>query len=420
MTYDLVKDYCDNVIGNLTLPQKKIFYSDKRFKVVVAGRRFGKTVLGINDCLYEAMQGSNREIWYVAPTYMLAKSLVWEALKGSIPIELLKSKNEKELSIVLRGFNSKIVLKGADNPDSLRGAGLNHVVFDEAADISPEAWYQVIYPALTDKQGSALFIGTPQGYNWFYDLYVDAENDSLWQAFTFTTADGGNVPQEELDYAKRTLSKKHYEQEFLASFETLSNRVYFTFDRRYNVDSSVEDLGGDIHIGMDFNVSPMSCTISSKCSDQLHTWDEICILNGNTEEMALEIKTRFADRKIIVYPDPSGKSRKTSAVTGRTDFTILREFGFEVVSPNKAPPVVDRINEVNALMCNYKEQRRAFIHPRCKNLIKGFDGLTYKKDTSQPDKTLGLDHFPDGYGYKVHMMFPIVGNKVSKLKILGL
>jgi hypothetical protein len=349
----------------------------------------------------------------------MAKDLVWEELKDAIPSDMIASKNENELSIRLKGYKSKIVLKGSDNPDSLRGKGLNFVVFDEAADISEGTWYKVIYPALTDKKGSALFIGTPKGYNWFYDLYNEALSNDNWESFMFTTAQGGNVHPDELSYAQATMSPKHYQQEFEASFETLANRVYFSFDRRYNVDDSVEDLGNEIHIGMDFNVSPMSCTISSKCGDQLHTWDEIALLNANTEEMAMEIKSRFPDRKIIVYPDPSGKSRKTSAVAGRTDFSILREFGFEVVAPNRAPAIVDRVNEVNALMFNYKKERRAFIHPRCDNLIKSFEGLTYKDGTSQQDKSLGLDHFPDGYGYKVHMLFPIRKSNSQKMRIIG-
>ncbi len=412
--------FSEDVARGLTRPQKEIFYCDKRFRVVVAGRRFGKTVLGVNECLYAARSGLNQIIWYIAPTYRMAKDLVWEDLKNSVPSEMVASKNESELSITLKGYNSKITLKGADNPDSLRGKGLNFVVFDEAADITEKTWYEVIYPALTDKQGSALFIGTPKGYNWFYDLYSDAKHTDNWKAFSFTTAQGGNVPEEELEAAKLKMSDKQFKQEFLASFETLANRVYLSFDREYNVDSDVEDLGTEIHIGMDFNVAPMTATLSSKCGDQLHTFDEISLMNSNTEEMAMEIKNRYPDRKIIVYPDPAGKARKTSATVGRTDFSILREFGFDVVAPSKAPPVVDRINEVNALMCNYKQQRRAFIHPRCVELIKGFEGLTYKDGTSQPDKSLGLDHLPDGYGYKVHMLFPISSSSSKKVKILGL
>lgn len=407
-------------VNGFTRPQKKIFYDRSRFRVVVAGRRFGKTVLGVNELLFEAQRGYKRHVWYIAPTYKLAKDLVWDSLKESIPREMILSKHETELSITLQGYESKISLKGADNPDALRGRGLNYVVFDEFADIDQDTWFKVIYPSLTDKRGSALFIGTPKGYNWAYDLSLHAQHSKNWAYHQYTTADGGNVGLDELEYAKSTLSPKQYSQEFLATFESLSNRVYSCFSRKGNVDAGVCDLGGDIHIGMDFNVSPMSAVIASRAGDQLFVWDEISILNGNTEEICNEIQTRYPGRSIVIYPDPSGGSRKTSAPVGQTDFTIIRQSGFDLIAPSSAPPVVDRVNEVNAMMLNARGIKRCFIHPKCKVLIKSLDGLTYKDGTSQPDKKLGLDHHPDALGYMIHMMFPINKPEFTKVKILGI
>jgi hypothetical protein len=411
----------DYDIRGLTKPQRRIFLDQSRFRVVVAGRRFGKTILGVTECLYEAQSRTKALIWYIAPTYRMAKELVWEELKEAVPPHMIASKNEAELSITLKGFNSKIVLKGADNPDSLRGKGLDFVVFDEVADITEQTWFKVIYPALTDKQGKGLFIGTPKGYNWFYDLYAYAQTAPNWSAFTYTTAQGGNVTQQELEYAKETLSHKQYIQEFEASFQTLSNTVYSAFDRNNNTDLGVEDVGETIYMGMDFNVNPMSAVIGSRVTNQLHIFDEIEIVNGNTEEMCEEIKNRYPSRKIIICPDPSGKSRKTSAPVGQTDFTIIKGYGYQVLAPNKAPPVVDRINEVNALCQNAKGQRRLFINPKkCKSLIKCLDGLTYKDGTSIPDKSIGLDHMTDALGYLIHMEFPIVKKELAKIKLQGL
>lgn len=408
-------------LDGLTRPQRRIFLSLARFRVVVAGRRFGKTVLGITECLYEAQRGPKRLVWYVAPTYRMAKELVWEELKDAIPDEMIANKNESELSITIKGCRSKIVLKGADNPDSLRGKGLDFVLFDEVADIISQTWFKVIRPALADKQGRALFIGTPKGYDWFYDLYMYGLNNEDWESFSYTTAQGGNVTESELEYARATMSKKEYEQEFEASFETLSNTVYSSFSRLGNVDIGVEDDEDlPIYIGMDFNVCPMTCVIGNRIGDQLHIFDEIEIMNGNTEEICEEIKRRYPGRKVIIAPDPSGKSRKTSSPIGQTDFTIIRSYGFKIIAPNKAPLVVDRINEVNAMCENASGVRRLFIHPRCKKLIKCLDGLTYKEGTSQPDKKLGLDHFPDGLGYLIHMEFPLVKRIVKKVQIYGI
>lgn len=195
--------------------------------------------------------------------------------------------------------------------------------------------------------------------------------------------------------------------------------VYKNFGEE-NVREDIEDLGGTIWVGMDFNVDPMSAVLCSKAGDELHQFDEIVIPNGNTEEMAREIRARYPDRDVVVCPDPSGKARKTSAPVGQTDFTILKERKFRVKAPNAAPPVADRINEVNGLCEDENYRRRYFVHPRCKHTITGLQGLSYKPNTSQPDKSLGLDHITDALGYLVHQEFPITKRTAHTQPIQGL
>ena len=340
-------------------------------------------------------------------------------LRGFLPPEAVASRNETDLSLTL--INGSIIsLRGADNYDSLRGVGLDALVLDEYADMAAEVWTEVLRPALSDKLGSALFIGTPAGFNHLYDLWIEADSKPDWKAWQFTTADGGNVPPEELEAARLDLDERTYNQEYLASFESLTGRVYYEFDRHLNVSADLIDTGAELLVGMDFNIAPMSAVIGVKAGvDQLHILDEIVIMNGNTELMADAINRRYPARRVYVYPDPSGRARKTSSPVGQTDFSILAAHGFRVLSPPSAPLVVDRLNEVNAMFKNASGERRLFIHPRCKTLIKCLDGLTYKEDTSQPDKTLGLDHLPDALGYLVHYEFPIAG-KLSKMKIVGI
>ena len=382
-----------------------VFNSQCRFCVVIAGRRFGKTFLAVAKLLSWASKKGL--YWYVAPTYRMAKQITWRALKETTPPSAIKKIDETDLSIEL--LNGAIIaLRGADNFDSLRGVSLSGLVMDEFADIKPEAWQFVLRPACADQLAPVLFIGTPKGWNWAKDAYDAGFDDDKpdWASWMFTTADGGNVPESELISARRELPESVFKQEYLASFETLANRVYSYFDRVENV-SAVEDLGAELYIGMDFNVAPMSAVVASKVGDQLHVFDEIELMNSNTEEMAQEIINRYAGRKIIVCPDPAGRARKTSAAVGTTDFTILERYGFYVEAPNSHPMVVDRINEVQAMLKNAQDERRLFIHPRCKSLIKCLDGLTYKLGSNQPDKSLGLDHMTDALGYMVHITFPI-------------
>jgi len=385
----------------------------------VAGRRFGKTVLALWSLISVAYNKANSINWYTAPTYRQAKQIAWSMLRGFLPPEAVASRNETDLSLTLIN-GSIIALRGADNYDSLRGVGLDALVLDEYADMAAEVWTEVLRPALSDKLGSALFIGTPAGFNHLYDLWIEADSKPDWKAWQFTTADGGNVPPEELEAARLDLDERTYNQEYLASFESLTGRVYYEFDRLLNVSADLVDPGAELLVGMDFNIAPMSAVIGIKAgSDQLHILDEIVIMNGNTELMCDAINQRYPNRRVLVYPDPSGRARKTSSPVGQTDFSILAAHGFRVLSPPSAPLVVDRNNEVNAMFKNARGERRLFIHPRCKTLIKCLDGLTYKEDTSQPDKTLGLDHLPDALGYLVHYEFPIAG-KLSKMKIVGI
>lgn len=393
----------------LTKPQTQVWKGKTRFKVLVCGRRFGKTFFALTWLLAQA-SAKKGIYYYIAPSYVAAKSIAWRLLK-ELADGHFKIKNESELYVEFDN-GSVIQLKGADNRDGLRGVSLAGAVLDEFCFMAQEVWTEVIRPATSDQLAPVVFISSPAGWNWGKEIYDYAIHggDENWQAWTFTTADGGNVKLEEIEAAKRELPERTFKQEYLASFETLSNRVYSNFDRLKNVSAelaSIRDVK-ELHIGLDFNVNPMSATVGIKAADQLHIIDEIVLPNSNTTEFCAEVKSRYQNYKIYVYPDPAGKARKTSAAGGTTDFTILQMHGFYVVAPSAHPPVADRINEVQAMLCNAAGDRRLFISPKCKELIKSLDGMTYKQGTSAPDKSLGLDHVTDALGYKIHSMFPLV------------
>src|SRR5581483_2273021 len=155
--------------------QVKVFGRQERFRVLVAGRRFGKTHLALAELIRAAWSGSSRTAWYVAPSYRQAKRIAWERLKSILGGHPAVAINETDLSIRVPG-GSIIALRGADNYDSLRGNGLDFVVLDEFASIKPEVWTQVLRPALADRKGRALFIGTPQGHDHLYDRFQYAQS----------------------------------------------------------------------------------------------------------------------------------------------------------------------------------------------------------------------------------------------------
>ena len=388
----------------LTLPQKQVIDCKSRFRVLISGRRFGKTFVAINE-LAKFARIPNRKVWYVAPSYRQAKSICWVDLKDRIISHNWHKKiNDSDLSILLKN-NSLIALRGADNEQSLRGVGLDFLVMDEFQDIKRYAWNEVLRPTLSDKKGHALFTGTPKGFNWAYDMYVKGTQDYDWKSFKFTTLEGGIVGQEEINQARDDLDERTFQQEYEASFVNYSGIIYYNFNRTVNIINEYNKTNDTIHIGMDFNIDPMCATVGQIKDNNVYIFDEIQIWSSNTNEMVEEIKRRYK-QKTIIYPDPSARQRKTSA-GGFTDIAILKNAGFEVRSRSAHPLVRDRINAVNTKLKNANGMSSLFIVNSCRNLIKSVERQVYKENTHVPDKESGYDHFNDALGYFIEYVYPL-------------
>jgi phage terminase large subunit len=392
--------YVEQLAEGLTGPQREVWEADRRFKLLCSGRRFGKTYLCITRLICWAMEKPGSLCWYVTANYRMAKQIAWRQLKAMAPEELVVKRNESDLSIEFAN-GSLIALRGADNEDSLRGVSLSALVIDEAAYVKQTAWEMVLRPALSDQNGPAWFITTPAGLNWFHDLWEQAQEQADWDTFSFTTIQGGNVSAEEIEAARNTLDERTFRQEYLASFETLSGRVYPGFDDE-NISEDVRDTGGPIYWGTDFNVSIMAGVLGSRVGDTLHIWDELAVKQSNTDEVCALLKQRFPDRQIVAYPDPTGSARKTSSA-GRTDHDIIRRFGFSCISPKAPWSVKDKINATNWMIRTAKGSLRLFVHPRCKHTIKALKNVTYKQGAEDYviDKSANIEHWTDGLGYLI-------------------
>lgn len=191
----------------------------KRWGVVVCHRRFGKTVMAINHLLGKSITNDkpNPRYAYIAPTYRQAKAVAWDYLKmyaGAIPGVRF---HETELRCDLPN-GARIQLLGSENPDSLRGIYLDGVCLDEMADMPESLFPEIIRPALSDRKGWALFIGTPRGHNAFFDLYAAAENQDEWHTALFKASETGILDDEELDAARAMMSPDQYAQEYECSW----------------------------------------------------------------------------------------------------------------------------------------------------------------------------------------------------------
>jgi hypothetical protein len=192
----------------------------------------------------------------------------------------------------------------------------------------------------------------------------------------------------------------------MATFNTYAGVVYYNFDFKGTVRRLQNPETGIIHIGQDFNFLPQSAVVAQVDRSGIHIFDEIRMMGSSTDDVVEEIKYRYPNSKVVVYPDPAGRQRKTSA-GGKTDLSILVNAGFDVKVRNSHTAVRDRINAVNALLKSAQGQRRLFVDPRCKHTIESLQRLTYIEGTHQVDKTSGLDHMADSVGYLVDYLFPI-------------
>ena len=391
----------------LTPPQQTISDSDARWRVVSAGRRFGKSYLSINE-MAKFARFPNQRVLAVAPTYKQVKNVLWDDLKAMlIDRNWVKKINETDLSVTLIN-GSKITLRSADNFDALRGGKYDFLVMDECADINKEAFYSVLRPTLSDRQGHALFIGTPKGLgNWFFDLWNNAKTLPGWASWQFTTLQGMNVPPEEIEAARRDLDAKTFEQEYEAQFVNYAGVIFYAYTEDNLRDHPGLQEGESIFCGIDFNTSPITAAVATKTADGLHFFDEISIYGSNTNELADEIRRRYGyGRTIFVYPDSSGGRKQTSS-GGFSDHIILQNAGFKVVVDSINPPVSESIASVNALLCSSTGDRRLLIDKSCRQIRESMLKYVYKEGTRQPDKDNGFDHMADCIRYITHKLYPL-------------
>ena len=408
----------------LTPAQQDIADSNARFKVVAAGRRFGKSFLSLS-LMARVARFPYSQVWYVTTTYSAAKNIMWSYLKEKLQ-KFGWAKSFHEVALQANLVNGSVIsLKGANNPDSLRGIGLNYLVMDEAAYLEERVWTEVLRPTLSDKQGGALFISSPSGRNWFYDLWVAGQDDDEedWDSWQYTTLEGGNVPPEEVEAARRNLDARTFEQEYEAEFVTYTGLVYYGFDFKESIVDREYDPSEPVMIGMDFNIDPMTATVfqMDEYDGTLFLIDEIEIFGSNTDEMAEEILCRYPETHITVFPDPACVQTRTSA-GGRTDLSILQSYGFKCKFRRKHPLIRDRINAVNSALCAADGTRRLLIHKDCKRVIHALERHSYKRGTNLPEKggENDLSHMTDSIGYLVEYLYPVNKQESGTAEIFGI
>jgi Phage terminase large subunit len=344
-----------------------------------------------------AISGDDRKVAYIAPTYQQARDIAWQDLKRNAQ-NIATNINESRLEITVRtikGGSSQMYLRGWEAVDSLRGNRFDFLVLDEVASYRGfwTGWHEVLRPTLTDTKGQALFIGTPKGFNHFYDLYNIVDDD--YRSFHFTSYDNPFIPSDEIDKAKKEVTEDRFAQEYLADFRKTSGLVYPEFDRTRHVTDAEPTQVTDTMAGIDWGYTNPASSHRIRVDGDRHYWidDEFYKTGQTTDQIIEAVKLKKPTK---VYPDPAEPDR----------IEMARRAGLNVREVSK--DIEAGIDTVRELL----KQNRIHVHPSCVNLISEFETYRYpEKKSDQNEKETPIkenDHALDEIRYVLHNQEPIV------------
>ena len=421
-----------------------------RFCVVVSSRGWGKSYFAasaaataIHELLALHPRVPHKIVYIIAPTYAQVTDIYYPLLMYEFGFEHLVIKESRADGRFWFENGVELRLLSYEAVERMRGMGAYFVVCDEVESWTKglgfkASWESIIQPCITTRwsrlraeayrspnPGRALIIGTPKGYTYLYDLFNMNEVDHDWGSFQFDYTHSPYLDPDEIERIRHTIDPLDFAREYKASFEESGNSVFYCFDRKIHVRDDLVDFVNndkykeDVHIGIDFNVGIQASSCFAVRGGQVHYLDEFKG-HPDTDTLAKVIKAKYIDKghKVHAYPDPSGRSRKTSAAVGVTDFTILQQYGVICHAKPSAPPLVDSAKCVNRMLKTAAGDVSMFVHPRCTGTIISLE-RTIWTDTNPNiatiDKSLGVEHFSDNVRYSMAHLFPIkAGTTVVK------
>jgi hypothetical protein len=390
----------------LTPAQAKIDASPARFKIVRCGRKFGKTTYAEKKAL-DWLGKPNSVVWYVSPTIKQGKIIAWSEFKRMIPPEALgKKPNDTDLVITLKN-GSQLYLMGADDPDSLRGPAPSGVIFEEAAFIRREAWHEVVRPNLAPKKAPALFIGTPKGFNWFYDLEQEAlKNPEKWGVWHYSIFDNPHIDRQEIEECRRSCdSTAVWNQEYMAEYESSVGRVFAALNADRHA-TSLQTPRGKVFRSVDWGLRDktgglwaMTRMIDGK--QKLCVYREYADNNLSAPAQAEIIKNMTGDTEQVERTAISHDAAKEdNTKKGLTVIWHFRQAGINPLIPSSR----DKKHSRQMIIDLIRQDRLLIDKDRCPKLWKQM--LTYEwKDTlmESVDESVECD-LVDSLHYMVEML----------------
>lgn len=391
-----------------TPAQLKIKQSKARFKIVRAGRKFGKTTLAERVAL-DGLKNPGSSWWHIAPTYRQAKLISWEKFKRIIPQGALgKKPNDSELIITLKN-GAQLFLMGSDEPDSLRGPEPDGVSLEEAAYHKDGVWQKVIRPNLMPKRAPAYFITTPAGYNWFKDLEDEAKRlitlgDKQWEIFHFTCYDNPHISRQEIEDARKDCDTEEiWRQEYLAEYESSVGRVFSAFSdsrhvKRVEMPSGIFDAWRAVDWGMRDDTA---CLWAFTRNKSLHVYREYAENNLSAPAQASVVKnlTTFKE-KVQATAISHDAAKEDPAMKG---LTVMWHFNQAGISPIRKSSR-DKKHSRQMIQQLLHENRLAIDAEHCPKLRKQMLAYEWKDTAMEKPDDAGNDDLVDALHYLVEML----------------
>lgn len=349
----------------LTPAQEQIALDIHRFRVVVCGRKFGKTTLTSAELIGKAVAENNRRVMYIAPTLGDARRLMWDRLRNSFKNAITKENDTRlELRVkTVRGGESDVFLGSWELVNNYRGDEFDFIVFDEVQEYRDfwVGWQEAMRPTLTPRRGEALFTGTPKGFNHLYDLYNTELEDSDYKSFHYTTYDNPHIPVEEIE-AARKLPEDKFAQEYLAEFRKTEGLVFKEFDRSNHLYSEKIVGWQDKLAGVDWGHRNPAAVPEVLYKDGVYYVSRLLYKTGMTESDVADYVA--AGKYNSVYPDPESSSGVEE----------LKRRGVNTREVNKGPDsIVHGIDKMRDLFLS----NRLMIHTSCLDLIAELESYSY-------------------------------------------
>jgi hypothetical protein len=395
----------------------------KRFPVVPAGRRSGKTERAKRFLSKQALTNPNEKYFAAAPTRDQAKKIWWSDLKAlTLSQTHTKSPSESDLIIFLPN-NTEIHVLGLDRPERIEGINWTGGIIDEISDVKSESIDANIMPALNtvdprrpDYRAWCWFIGVPDGLNHFYKMaqYAQTANDPDWGYYHWLSEE--ILPPDVIASAKRTMSAKQYQQEYCASFETATGRIYEDYSPANYCDAVIEPHE-QLHWMHDQNFTPLSSAIGVvRNTNDLYLLDEIVLESAVSRQSAMEFVSKFAahqNKKVMIYGDPAGRAGEKHGHNSDYDDIedVLRSNGwaFERRVKKAHPSIKDRQNAVRAKIQTASGERSLYINPKTAPWCH--EGLAtvqlQKGSTFQEDQRNQYQHITTAIGYCIDVLWPM-------------